>query len=392
MTKALLLLTVFALSGCARTALEVNPDWTTYPHGLVVQENESIKILGGAALKYRLALESSERGLLYQIEGNFYDYFTYDYLVTRIGDKAEHKVFILPPDRASRSEKALFQLVPSVGQKICGDDFRLSSSSYYFGDEYTIALAGFQSPALRIRYRCPVYSGRPASDAEERVRQISGAFKNHRFFDVLSKNFTNSEEELFRAVSSAARERGMPSIDEGSVMGGRFLLAGNTPPSSDSFFGPIEQLAAVATRSDKGSAISFILLVYKITNHVWPSLKRTMPINHPFNIKRIVPWDRKEAFERAREFLGLVAAKLQNGVASAAISDPASSDQESEAVDRDIIRLVQKALLKRGFNPGSLDGIMGPRTATAIADFQKFLGVTITHEIDKDLLSDLELL
>ena len=54
-------------------------------------------------------------------------------------------------------------------------------------------------------------------------------------------------------------------------------------------------------------------------------------------------------------------------------------------------RAVQEALNRRGFNAGSVDGVVGPRTRAAISAFQTSLGApvtgTLTPEQEQTLLS-----
>ncbi|MDR4517251.1 MAG: peptidoglycan-binding protein [Nitrosomonas sp.] len=71
-------------------------------------------------------------------------------------------------------------------------------------------------------------------------------------------------------------------------------------------------------------------------------------------------------------------AGLQEGVSSeidTAIAEPVADifddGEEVVAATPDLIRRVQQALVKAGYNPGPVDGISGPRTLTAIKDFQQ---------------------
>lgn len=63
--------------------------------------------------------------------------------------------------------------------------------------------------------------------------------------------------------------------------------------------------------------------------------------------------------------------------------------QESP-LGRDVLSL-QKALLKKGFNPGPLDGIMGSQTTKAISNFQKSIGLAGSGEVGPKTLAALGL-
>jgi peptidoglycan hydrolase-like protein with peptidoglycan-binding domain len=55
-------------------------------------------------------------------------------------------------------------------------------------------------------------------------------------------------------------------------------------------------------------------------------------------------------------------------------------------LDRDNVRQVQDALQAKGFDPGPIDGIAGPRTKTAIRNFQERYGMKASGEIDNQTL------
>ncbi len=47
------------------------------------------------------------------------------------------------------------------------------------------------------------------------------------------------------------------------------------------------------------------------------------------------------------------------------------------------MRKAQEALKSRGFDPGPIDGVLGPRTKAAIRAFQRSLGVNETGTLDE---------
>jgi peptidoglycan hydrolase-like protein with peptidoglycan-binding domain len=53
---------------------------------------------------------------------------------------------------------------------------------------------------------------------------------------------------------------------------------------------------------------------------------------------------------------------------------------------RDNVRQVQAALEAKGFDPGPIDGIAGPRTKAAIRKFQDRFGMKASGEIDNQTL------
>ena len=50
---------------------------------------------------------------------------------------------------------------------------------------------------------------------------------------------------------------------------------------------------------------------------------------------------------------------------------------------------MQQALKDKGFNPGPIDGTLGPRTTSALKEYQKSENVTITGKLDRDTAAKL---
>lgn len=48
------------------------------------------------------------------------------------------------------------------------------------------------------------------------------------------------------------------------------------------------------------------------------------------------------------------------------------------------VRAAQQALRDKGFNPGPIDGIHGPRTTAAVRDFQQKENLTVTGQLDAE--------
>jgi len=46
------------------------------------------------------------------------------------------------------------------------------------------------------------------------------------------------------------------------------------------------------------------------------------------------------------------------------------------------VRAAQQALRDQGYNPGPIDGVMGPRTSAAVRDYQAKEGLTASGQLD----------
>jgi peptidoglycan hydrolase-like protein with peptidoglycan-binding domain len=55
-------------------------------------------------------------------------------------------------------------------------------------------------------------------------------------------------------------------------------------------------------------------------------------------------------------------------------------------LDQEGIRQVQEALRRKNFDPGPIDGVLGPQTREAVRKFQDFYGMKATGEIDNQTL------
>jgi peptidoglycan hydrolase-like protein with peptidoglycan-binding domain len=74
--------------------------------------------------------------------------------------------------------------------------------------------------------------------------------------------------------------------------------------------------------------------------------------------------------------------KLDRAVDKTKAKTREMKDKVSNKLDRGDTKNAQQALQAKGYNPGPIDGVHGPRTSAAIRDFQKAEGLTVTGQID----------
>lgn len=75
--------------------------------------------------------------------------------------------------------------------------------------------------------------------------------------------------------------------------------------------------------------------------------------------------------------------------ASAGSIAPAGTGAEALAVDKDAVKHIQTALQSKGFYSGPIDGIVGPQTRTALANYQQSQGLPRTAVLDQKTLQSL---
>ncbi len=54
------------------------------------------------------------------------------------------------------------------------------------------------------------------------------------------------------------------------------------------------------------------------------------------------------------------------------------------------VRAMQETLKERGYDPGAVDGIMGPRTAAALREYQQKENLRVTGQLDAETVSSLK--
>jgi len=90
------------------------------------------------------------------------------------------------------------------------------------------------------------------------------------------------------------------------------------------------------------------------------------------------------ASELAREVPGVRSVKNELTYDAARREGPRVSSPGSQEVMG-----MQQALKDKGFDPGPIDGTLGPRTTSALKEYQKSENVTITGKMDRDTAAKL---
>lgn len=74
--------------------------------------------------------------------------------------------------------------------------------------------------------------------------------------------------------------------------------------------------------------------------------------------------------------------------APVAAQEPVTAPADSAPVHL-TVREAQELLLEKGYNPGVVDGISGPRTANALRQFQRDEGLVGTGRLDQETMNAL---
>lgn len=91
------------------------------------------------------------------------------------------------------------------------------------------------------------------------------------------------------------------------------------------------------------------------------------------------------ASELAREVPGVRSVKNELTYDAARREEPRVSTTGSHAQ----VMAMQQALKDKGFDPGPIDGALGPRTTSAVKKYQKSENLTVTGKMDQDMAAKL---
>jgi len=86
---------------------------------------------------------------------------------------------------------------------------------------------------------------------------------------------------------------------------------------------------------------------------------------------------------------GSSASSMDRGTSSASSMDRSRMGTASTHMDSQTVRQVQQALRDKGHNPGPIDGIMGPRTQSALQAFQRSENLSGASGLDQRTLDGL---
>jgi peptidoglycan hydrolase-like protein with peptidoglycan-binding domain len=91
----------------------------------------------------------------------------------------------------------------------------------------------------------------------------------------------------------------------------------------------------------------------------------------------------KDKMDTAKDKVGNAWDKTKEKVSEAKdkVKEKVAGKKERGGAD---VRTAQQSLQDKGFNPGPIDGRMGPQTKAAITDFQKKENLKVTGRLDKD--------
>ncbi len=65
------------------------------------------------------------------------------------------------------------------------------------------------------------------------------------------------------------------------------------------------------------------------------------------------------------------------------------SQASAQGADRELMKAAQQALKDKGYDPGSVDGNMGPKTEAALREYQQKEGLTATGTADAETMAKL---
>lgn len=161
-----------------------------------------------------------------------------------------------------------------------------------------------------------------------------------------------------------------PGSGSGTGPGG---TSGGSPGSSASPGGGSPTPGTPGTSPTPGSSPSTTNQSRDLSNNPCPPGQSQEKTNQPCAPTRNMPGQASQpkSMERMDKQVGSAA---QNG---------------RQAMGQQHVRSVQEALKDKGYDPGTIDGAMGPQTAAALREFQKAEGLQSTGRVDAETRSKL---
>lgn len=80
---------------------------------------------------------------------------------------------------------------------------------------------------------------------------------------------------------------------------------------------------------------------------------------------------------------------MKSGGTKADKSSKSRGNRAARGGNREQVQAAQQALKDKGHDPGSIDGVMGPKTQKALKDFQKAEGLKDTGRLDAETMAKL---
>jgi peptidoglycan hydrolase-like protein with peptidoglycan-binding domain len=97
----------------------------------------------------------------------------------------------------------------------------------------------------------------------------------------------------------------------------------------------------------------------------------------------------KDAGETTKDKLKSAGEKVKDKTVETKDKVKGAFKRDKDHVASSDVTSAQQALKDKGFDPGPIDGRMGPRTHAAISDFQKKEGLKVTGRLDRETKSHL---
>ena len=272
------------LFGCGTPGTAVEPDATSYPRESI--RNSRIFITPHLPIQAQITLKSQQSSEpVHQSNVARDDRLIYEFDGPKSGDTAEEEKWIAPYYGGSIDEQ---------GRTACNGPFRISVIGYYAGNEATLSMMGISGPALKVKFRCPVYKSASGNILENRLRGFASTLPDQEYFDTLSKSYDITSTEMINVILSVAKTNGI-SIDKSETSDG-FTFIRSTPMAGTS---GIHSFAALISSEGNKSSVLFIVPIYKrISNDI-----------NPFG-NYVCPADRETSYDKGKLFLGMVASNI----------------------------------------------------------------------------------
>jgi hypothetical protein len=394
----------FLVGGCAYNGPEAIPSWTSYPIDLSTIVHEKIRLVpniitlaarGSVSAGNDTNSVSAAGGILSGVDANL---FTITRTREEKGDTAEHEWWVLPKTTANYSEDAMWQEAKRVGSNVCSSngkktDYRIVGSQYYYGSEGTLKFMNISTPAMRVTFRCPLDVISSDKDVIK-LQSLTSSLPDTEYFDVVVVRYNNNVQVVQDAIVSYADGRGAKIVENRRVGEDHYVLVGEPQDEMATRSSPwrgkwrISRLAVLLTPENNDTKVTAKMLTFDVAireRGVEVAGTKKDPIR-----LGIAPADRNWSYKRVVRLLGQLGQEYNLSPLGATPVDSPSADTTIVADGLDSpsdyelsVEKAQKKLNQLGYRAGLEDGILGPRTRSALEEYQRANGLSETGELTK---------
>ena len=273
----------FFVGGCAYNGPETIPSWTSYPIDRSTIVHEKIPLVpntnilastGSVSTGNDEKSVSAAGGLISSLNA---DLLTINRTREKEGDSAEHEWWVVPTTIDNYGEDAMWREAKRIGSNTCPSNgkktgYRIVGSKYYYGSEATLRFMNISTPAMRVKFRCPLDV--VSSDMDViKLQRLTSSLPDNEYFDVVVVRYRNNVQVVHHAIVSYADGLGAKIVENGRVGKDHYVLVGESQDEMATRSSPwrskwrISRLAVLLTPENNDTKVTVKMLTFDVAMH-----------------------------------------------------------------------------------------------------------------------------